>query len=149
MIDYNATLKLFFEENIKYMERLRAKAKDEMETKGFDLAITKVRLIAENPLKFAQYKVRCDAGMEDGYIAHAFIPHGTYDNRAYLSFAAVLNSMGDLNSKFDYKRQEAQQKLLNALKSIKYRNSGNLLKDFTFPFKSPAHFAVRTKDKQY
>ncbi|MBD5400410.1 hypothetical protein HDR61_01515 [bacterium] len=57
--------------------------------------------------------------------------------------------MGDLKSEFKWQRKDAETKLLNALKGIKYRNSTSLLKDFTFSFKSPSHFAVAMQKDQY
>lgn len=149
MIDYNATLQMFFVENIKYLEKLRAKAKDKNGADKITAAIDMVQRIAANPSKFADYDARKNDGMESGELTEAFIPQGTQNNSASLSFFAVLNSMGDLNSKFDWQRDKAQKKLLAALKSIKYKNSSSLLKDFTFPFKSPTHFAVHMQKKQY
>lgn len=148
MVDYDATLQKFFAENIKYLEKLRARAKDKVHADRVTAAIDIVKRVAANPSKFANYTARVKEGLESADIAMSFIPQGSQDNKVYLTYNAVLNSMGDLKSSFEYRREQAQQELLKALKVIKYKNSSSLLKDFIFPFKSPAHFAVRS-NKQY
>lgn len=148
MVDYDATLRQFFTEIEKYLENLRGKAKDKISANKITATIDVVRRIAANPAKFADYNVRVKEGMESFDVANAFIPSGSNDNSVYLSFSAVINSMGDLNNRFDYKREQAQKKLLAALKSIKYKNSTNMLKGFVFPFKSPKSFAIQST-KQY
>ncbi|MCM1294529.1 MAG: hypothetical protein NC311_03135 [Muribaculaceae bacterium] len=148
MIDYDATLQMFFVENIKYLEKMKSKAQDKVYATRIMAAIDVVQRIAANPAKFADYNARVKEGMEDFDICNAFIRPGTNDNSAWLSFSAVINSMGDLNNRFDYKREQAQKKLLVALKSIKYKNSTNMLKDFVFSFKSPKSFAIEST-KQY
>ena len=142
MIDYNATLKIFFNEVVKYLESLRKKAKDDVCANRITAAIDIVGRIAKDPKKYSSYSVRCKDGIENMDVGEAFIPAGTNDNRVFLSYSAVVNSMGDLNSPNDFQRAEAQKKLLNAMKSVKYRNSTSVLKDFTFPFKSAESFAV-------
>lgn len=148
-IDYAATLKIFFAENIKYLEKLRIKTKDKKAVARIAAAIDMVKRIMAEPHKFADYRVRVKEGMENGELAEAFIPEGSQNNSVTLSFFAVLNAMGDLKSPHEYEREQAEAKLLNALKGIKYKNSSSLLKDFTFPFKSPAYFAVQAQKKQY
>lgn len=148
MLDYDATLQIFFAENIKYLEKLKSKAKDKVYATRIMAAIDMVKRIAANPAKFADYGMRVKEGMESGAFANAFIPVGTENNSALLSFFAVLNSMGDLDSRFDYRREQAQKKLLVALKSIKYKNSTSMLKDFVFPFRSAESFAVHDNQKQ-
>lgn len=149
MIDYDATLKMFFAENIKYLEKLRTRAKDTIVADRITAAIDGVQRIMANPQKFADYRVRVKEGFENSDLAEAFIPSGSQDNSVTLSFFAVLNAMGDLKNPNDYKREQAQKKLLAALKRIKYKNSSSVLKDFTFPFRSPANFAVQAEKKQY
>lgn len=148
MIDYEATLKMFFEEVKKYLTNLRGQAKDKVYLFRINAAIDVVERIAANPAKYGDYRVRCEEYMEKPDIANAFIPAGTNDNTVYLSYAAVLNSMADLYVKSDYKREQAQKKLLASLKTLKYKNSKNAFKDFVFAFKSPQSFAVQSK-KQY
>ena len=148
-IDYDATLQMFFAESIKYLEKLRTKTKDKKAVARINAAIDMVKRIMAEPQKFADYRVRVKEGMENGELAEAFIPVGSQNNSVTLSFYAVLNAMGNLKSQYEWERAEAQQKLLNALKGIKYRNSTSLLKDFTFPFKSSAYFAVQMQKKQY
>ena len=148
-IDYDATLQMFFAESIKYLEKLRTKTKDKKAVARINAAIDMVKRIMAEPQKFADYRVRVKEGMENGELAEAFIPVGSQNNSVTLSFYTVLNAMGNLKSQYEWERAEAQQKLLNALKGIKYRNSTSLLKDFTFPFKSSAYFAVQMQKKQY
>lgn len=146
MTDYDATLKVFFAEVIKYLEKLQAKAPDKVQLNRIKAAIDGVQRVMANPMKYADYNVRVADGLEKD--AEGFIPAETNDNAVYLAYAAVVNSMGDLHSEFDYTRKQAQQKLLSALKRMKYKNSKNMLRDITFAFKSPESFAVRST-KQY
>lgn len=148
MIDYDATLQMFFSETIKYLERLRTRAKDKIYADRITAAIDVVQRIAANPTKYADYAVRAREGLDNGDLAMAFIPQGSHDNSVYLSFSAVLNSMGELNDRFDWNREKAQQKLLAALKTVKYKNSTSKLKVLTFKFKSPKDFAIQS-NKQY
>lgn len=148
MIDYDATLKMFFAEVVKYLEKLQRKAEDNVQQKRIASAIDIVQRVAANPMKYADYTTRVKDGMEGGAVINAFIPDGTNDNSVRLTYSAVVNSMGDLNSEFNWKRKDAQQKLLTALRRLKYKNSTNLLKDLTFAFKSPKSFAVQST-KQY
>lgn len=145
-IDYGATLQKFFAENIKYLEKLARKTKDKKDADRISAAIDMVRRIAANPAEFADYRVRAKEGMESAEFARAFIPVGTDDNSVYLSFSGTLHLVGDLNSRLDIKREQAQEKLLKALKTIKYKNSSNVLKDFTFPFMSQKYFAVKAEN---
>ena len=55
--------------------------------------------------------------------------------------------MAKLHSQFDWERSEAQKVLLNALKQMKYKNAGNILKGFYFPFVSPEKYAVKKDSK--
>lgn len=149
MIDYDATLKMFFAEVVKYLEKLQRNAEDEIQSNRCKAAIDVVQRIANNPMKYADYNVRVKDGMETDDFVKAFVPTNTRNNALYLVYSVVVNSMGDLHSHFDFHRKQAQQKLLNALKGVKYINSTNLLKDFTFKFKSPKSFAVQsTKQHQ-
>ncbi len=150
MIDYDSTLQIFFAETVKYLEKLQGRAKDKISADRIAAAIDIVRRIAANPVKYADYGTRCREGMENFDFSEAFLRRSgaETDNSAYLSFASVINSMADLNSKFDYQREGAQKKLLAALKSLKYKNSTSMLKDLVFSFRSAESFAVRDVQKQ-
>ncbi|MBD5400411.1 hypothetical protein HDR61_01520 [bacterium] len=85
-IDFDATLKMFFMENIIYLEKLRAKTKDKKAADRITTAIDMVGRIIANPQKFADYRVRVKEGMENGQLAEAFIPAGSNNNSATLAF---------------------------------------------------------------
>lgn len=76
------------------------------------------------------------------------MPAGTGDNRVYLAYNAVVNSMDKLDSEYDWYRNDAQQTLLNSLKAIKYRNTTNVLKDFYFPLLSAKKFAIKSEKQR-
>ena len=109
-------------------------------------AINMVRTIAANPKKYADYNARVAAGFESPDMATGFVLGG--DNSAYWTYSSVVNSMGELYNKYEYQRAQAQKKLLNALKSMKYKNAGNILKDLYYPFLSPEKFAVKSQKQK-
>lgn len=145
MIDYDATLKQFFAETVKYLERRRSHAKDKFEFDRIADAIESVKRVAANPKKYADYTAR--SKIESNGFVEAFIPAGTHDNTAWLAYSAAVNAIENLDSQYDWYRDEAQKQLLRAMKSMKYKNSATLLRDFVYPFKSLESFAVRTPDK--
>lgn len=148
-IDYDATLREFFSEILKFLYNQEKTAKDTVKSAKINAAIKMVTQVANNPKKFGDYRARASAGMENGDFVDAFLRGRNNDNGIWLTYSAVLNAMADLSDKNDYKREQAQKKLLNALKTLKYTNSTNLLKDFTFAFKSPKSFAIKsTKQHQ-
>lgn len=146
MIDYDKTLEKFFKQCIVYLEKRAKTAKDKhIQQNVFD-AIWTVQTISDNPRQYADYNVRVKAGLESHAVVDGFMA-GTMDNSAYLVYSKVLNSMADLDSQFSWKREKAQESLLNAVKTMEYKNSTNFLKDLIFPFKSPEAFAVKVKQK--
>ena len=140
MIDYDATLKSFFDEVILFLDKRKARARDEVEMKRIVDMMAIVRAVSENPRKYADYNAR----VKDGLVEHAeaFMPT-PHDNTAFLIYSGVLWKLSDLYSQFDYQRQEAQKALLSGLKQMKYKNAGNILKDLYFPFISPEKYAVK------
>ena len=142
MIDYNATLQKFFDEVIKFLDKRKSHAKDEIELKRIVDAIAAVRAVAANPKKYADCNARVKDGLERVDLVEAFMPTPR-DNSAYLIYNNVLWQMDKLNSQFDWERVEAQKVLLDMLKRMKYKNATNVFKDFYFPFVSPATYAVR------
>ena len=141
MIDYEKTLKSFFAEIIKYLDGLAKRAPDGITYSRIDAARDIVAKIKDEPFKYSDYNVRVRESMEA--LPSAFMPND-HDNSIFLLYNRVLNSMGNLKSPHDYWREEAQQKLLNSLKTIKYKNSKNVLKDLYFPFISAKKYAVKT-----
>lgn len=146
MIDYNATLQKFFDEVVLFLEKRKSHAKDEVEQKRIIDAMAEVRAVAANPKKYADYDARVKDGLERMDLVDAFMPTPR-DNSAYLIYNKVLWNMAKLHSQFDWERGEAQKVLLNALKQMKYKNAGNILKDFYFPFVSPEKYAVKKDSK--
>lgn len=145
IVDYDATLQQFFAETVKYLEKRRSRAKDKFEFDRIADAIESVKVIAKNPKKYADYTTR--SNVESNGFVEAFIPAGTHDNTAYLAYSAAVNAIENLNSEYDWHRDAAQKQLLRAMKTMKYKNSANVLRDFVYPFKSLESFAVRTVDK--
>lgn len=145
MIDYDATLNKFFGEVIKYLERREKVAPDVDVLKKIKDTIVRVRMVAANPRKFADYYERVKAGMELDE-AEAFMA-GTTDNSAYLLYSRVLWALSDFYSEYEWKRGEARKILLKSKKAMEYKNSTNLFKDFIYPFLSPERFAEKTKQR--
>ena len=148
MIDYDATLQQFFAECIKFLEKQRLRANDQIALKRINDAIVAVLRVSANPKQFEDYNVRVKAGVETPDMVEAFMPAGTGDNRVYLMYSAVVNSMENLYNEYDWYRAEAQQTLLNSLKAIKYRNTTNILKDFYFPLLSAKKFAIKSEKQR-
>ena len=146
MIDYDATLQKFFEECIKYLDKSTKRAKDKIELQSINNAINMVLEVASNPKKYADYNARASMGFENFDMSDGFIVNG--DNSVLLTYFSVVSSMGELYNKYAYQREQAQQKLLKGLKFMKYKNSGNLLKDFYFSFLTPNKFAVKMQNQK-
>lgn len=145
MINYDKTLKLFFDEILKYLDKRAKTAKDTSIRDSVLHSINVVRTVAGNPMRYADYDVRVKAGLETN-VVEGFMA-GTRDNSVYLLYNRVLWVMGDLKSEFEWVRSDAQNVLLGAVRQMKYKNATNLFKDFYFPFLSKEKFAVREKTK--
>lgn len=144
MINYDATLKAFFAEIIKYLDNRATHAKDRVAFFRIERAREIVEKIAENPSKYANYNVRVKKDMIVD--ARAFMPTSN-DNSVFLLYRGVLNIISDLNSEIDWVRSNSQASLLKALKQIKYKNATNIFKDFYYPFLPASKFAVQEKTK--
>ena len=142
MIDYNATLQKFFDEVVLFLDKRKSRASSEFEYNRIVNAMAQVRAVAANPKKYADYDVRVKDGLVRMDLVGAFMPT-PHDNSVYLIYNKVLCNMAKLHSQFDWERGEAQKVLLNALKQMKYKNAGNILKDLYFPFVSPGKYAVK------
>lgn len=141
MIDYDATLQKFFQEILLFLNKRMERAKDKHDVICIMNTADIVRAVAKNPGKYADYNMRvADKLVED---ARAFMPNSS-DNSAFMIYQHVLNSMGKLNSPYEWERTEAQRVLLEMLKRIKYKNASNVLKDLYFPFMSAKRFAVQS-----
>lgn len=146
MIDYNATLQKFFDEVVLFLDKRKSRASSELEYNRIVNAMAQVRAVAANPKKYAGYDTRVKDGLERMDLVGAFMPTPR-DNSVYLIYNKVLWNMAKLHSQFDWERGEAQKVLLNALKQMKYKNAGNILKDLYFPFVSPEKYAVKKDSK--
>ena len=146
MIDYNATLQKFFDEVVLFLDKRKSRASSEFEYNRIVNAMAQVRAVAANPKKYADYDARVKDGLARMDLVGAFMPT-PHDNSVYLIYNKVLCNMAKLHSQFDWERGEAQKVLLNALKQMKYKNAGNILKDLYFPFVSPEKYAVKKDSK--
>ena len=146
MIDYNATLQKFFDEVVLFLDKRKSRASSEFEYNRIVNAMAQVRAVAANPKKYADYDARVKDGLARMDLVGAFMPT-PHDNSVYLIYNKVLCNMAKLHSQFDWERGEAQKVLLNALKQMKYKNAGNILKGFYFPFVSPEKYAVKKDSK--
>lgn len=146
MIDYDKTLEKFFKQCIVYLKKRAETAKDKYIQKDISDAIRTVQTISDNPRQYADYNVRVKAGLESHSVVDGFMA-GTRDNSAYLVYNRVLNIIPFLYSQYSWEREKAQESLLNAVKTMEYKNSTNFLKDLIFPFKSAEAFAVKVKQK--
>ncbi len=145
MIDYDATLQKFFQEILLFLNKRMERAKDKHDVMCIMNTADIVRAVAKNPGKYADYNMRvADKLVED---ARAFMPNSS-DNSAFMIYQRVLNSMGKLNSPYEWERTEAQKVLLDMLKQIKYKNDPSVFKDFYFPFVSATRFAIQQVQKQ-
>ena len=115
MIDYDATLQKFFQEILLFLNKRMERAKDKHDVICIMNTADIVRAVAKNPGKYADYNMRvADKLVED---ARAFMPNSS-DNSAFMIYQRVLNSMGKLNSPYEWERTEAQKVLLDMLKQI-------------------------------
>ena len=138
VIDYKATLQEFFKEVLKFLDNRAAYAKDEFDYQKICKAREDVKQIAENPQKYADYAARVADGVDPQ--PEAFMPN-QYDNSAYIILSKVLHYMGNLDSEFDWYREEAQDILLKANHAMRYKNAKGMFKDIRFLFISPKGLA--------
>ncbi len=145
MIDYEATLQKFFQEILHFLNKQMQRAKDKHEVLRIANTADIVRSVAKNPGKYSDYNARvADNLVED---ARAFMQNG-HDNSVFIIYQRVLNSMGHLDSRYEWERAAAQKTLLDMLKRMKYKNACNVFKDLYFPFLSAKRFAVQFRQKQ-
>ncbi len=139
MIDYEATLQKFFNEVIKWLVKASKKAKDVHQLNQIEKEIADVRRIAADPKQYAFNTLN-----KKGAPLWDFLD-SKMDPTVYQKYTNVLWSLNDLYGNYDYPRETAQTALLMALKVVKYKNSSNIFKDFTYNFTSPSHYAVKAK----
>ena len=143
MIDYDATLKDFFDEVIKFLEKREKAAKDKVEQRRVFDAIWAVNTVARNPKKYSDYDARCKDGLEncvDGFVVGGQSP-------VYRLYSQVLYNMENLSSEYDWHREQAQKVLLGAVRQIKYINETNPFKSLCYPFLPLQYFSRKIKQK--
>lgn len=143
MVNYDETLQKFFAEMIVFLNKRRSVAKEEIELKRIDEAIRCVSAVAKNPREYANYNIR----QEEGLVvpSEALMLRGN-NNRVYLLYSRFMfNDLPKLYSDFDFEREGAQKKLLDALKQMKIENASNVLGAFVKSFQRPEAFAVHEK----
>ena len=143
-MDFDATLKKFFDEIVKYLTKRGQNAKTVEIRDNVLTAISVVRRIMADPAKYSDYNARVKDGLEQHSVVDGFMA-GTRDNSVFLLYDGVLWAMKDLYSPYEWEREQARQKLLSAKKAIEYKNSTNLLKDFYYPFLPVKMFAEKVK----
>lgn len=148
MIDYEATLQKFFAEAIVWLEKMKKRAANKAAQKNIEHAIDEVRTVAADPKKYATMRALYAAGLGRSEVVSGFIPYGTDNNSVWHIYSDVMALLKDLYGKNEFSQEEAKKKLLNSLKSIKYKNSSSLLKDFTYPFIPQSYFAVKAQNQK-
>ncbi len=143
MTDYDATLKDFFEEVIKFLKKRERLAKDEVEQRRVFDAIRAVNTVAENPKKYSDYDARCKDGLEN--CVDGFVVGG--QNPVYRLYSQVVFNMANLTSEYDWHRGQAQKVLLDAVRQIKYINDTNIFKGLYYPFLPSQYFSKKVKQK--
>ena len=138
MIDYDKTIAKTLNLIADYLLRRADKAHDTKEYKNIIKNAGAVRnLITDTRgLRSPQGFVWNDTA--------GFIMQGSRDNTVFLAFNDFLVALNEYyTANGDYYKQEAQKKLLGAVKRWNYIKSNNMLKDFYFSFLSPERFAVK------
>lgn len=143
MVNYDETLQKFFAEMIVFLNKRRQTVKDNKELACVDRAIECVTTVAKNPRKYADYSIRQKEGLV--VPSEALMLRGD-NNRVYLLYSRFMfNDLPKLYSEFDFEREGAQKKLLDALKQMKIENASNVLGALVKSFQRPKAFAVHEK----
>ena len=140
VIDYNATLQAFFKSIIQYLDNRAKRVDSEIEFRKICKAREDILMIAEKPQLYADYDARVKAGIDPQPEAFMSSPR---DNSVYVILSKVLYNMGQLNSRYDWERVNAQSILLKAQRAMAYKNSKNIFKDLQFMLASDKRFAVK------
>ncbi len=143
MVDYDQTVQNFFAEIIKYLKSLKDIATNVERIENIDRAMGIVSTIASNPKYYAVDTVRLKLGLEYPEMADAFIPEKNWNNAVWLAYGDVMKCLENLNNPFEFYRQMACARLLNGLKTVKYKNSTHAFKGIIYPFLSLSHFAAK------
>ena len=140
MVNYDETLQKFFAEMIVFLNKRRQTVKDNKELDCVDRAIECVTTVAKDPRNYADYHTRQQERLV--LPVEALMLRGN-NNRVYLLYSRFMfNDLPKLYSEFDFEREGAQKKLLDALKQMKIENASNALGALVKSFRSPKSFAV-------
>ena len=145
MIDYCQTIDKFFAEVETYLTLRMGHAKDDVEARKIEKSRFTWGMIKAVPRKYINEKYD-DVNIlyMDGFM------RGN-DNSLCVVIRDVLESIRDLyrDSQHGWTYQEKQHRVefLDAYKRWKYQLSTSAFKDFVFPFRSAASFAVQSKKK--
>ncbi len=142
IIDYDLTIKNFFESVIAFLNKRAEKAKDKKEYLEIVKNIEIINKIAQDPKRFSDYGVRIKENLEPS--ADVFCKMSAngvaVDNSVWLAFSQVLHAIDEYYNSNNFHTEE---QLLLAIKKWKYKTSTSVFKDFIFPFKSAESFASR------
>lgn len=145
MIDYAQTIDRFFTEVESYLTQRMEHAKDRAEAGKIQKSRFAWGMIKAVPRKYINEKFD-DVNMLPSY---GFMRGN--DNSLFLTVRAVLNAIRDLyidsQHGWIHMTEQHNAQFLKAYKRWKYQSSSSIFKDFVFPFRSPASFAVQSKKK--
>lgn len=139
MLDFDLTIKKFYESVEKFLEKRAAKPYDKGELQIIKANIAKIKKIASDPKKYANYNARIRDDVEVD--ADAFIKHGSRDNSVYTAFNGVLWILEDFykNPNNEY----YQNQLLARIKAWKLSQANNMLKSFYYSVVPNTYFAAK------
>lgn len=143
IIDYDLTIKNFFESVITFLNKRTEKAKDKKEYLEIVKNIEIINKIGQDPKRLSDYGTRIKENLEPDF--EGFCKKNAkgiiVDNSVCLAFSQVLHAIDEYyNGNTLFNKEEH---LLLAIKKWKYKTSTSLFKDFVFPFRSEKSFASR------
>lgn len=142
LIDYDLTIKKFFDSVVTFLKKSTEKAKTKKEYENILKTIEVVNKISQNPKKYSDYRARVKENLEPD--VDAFCKKNqkgiVVDNSVWLAFSKVLYAIDGYYNGFGIGKEND---LLKAIKNWKYKTSTSFFKDFVFPFKSIESFAAR------
>ncbi len=140
VIDYEQTIKKFFDSVCDFLDKKTNKVKTKKQYEDIIKNINIIRKIQEEPRRLSSYETRLWEELEpkkDGFVK---IRNGKIvDNTAYLTFREALHAIDDF---YNTNSSDKEKRLLNAIKNWSYVKSSLWFKDFVFPFKRAESFAV-------
>ena len=142
LIDYDLTVKKFFDSVVTFLKKSTEKAKTKKEYENILKTIEVVNKISQNPKKYSDYGARVKENLEPD--AEVFCKKNqegiVVDNSVWLAFSNVLYA---IDAYYNGSSICKENDLLKSIKSWNYRISTSVFKDFIYQFKSPESFAAR------